>query len=282
MMKFISTFYALISLTRLINVIITFCSVIVAVLLCIPNLVISGNYLLAALAASSTVAAGNVINDVFDINEDSVNKPEKPLPSGKVSRTEAVYFYFILLLIAVVAAFSINWKVLSIVLLSNILLLSYSIVIKNIPLLGNLVISFLTGFVFIYGGIIAGNIRAAVIPAGFAFILNLSREVIKTIEDIPGDKKTGIITFPQKYGVIFSRKLISAFLILLLLLTFVPFINGIYGLEYIIIISVIVNPLLLYVIISLLETDQSLNLNKLSFILKLNMIFGLAAIYFGR
>ena len=44
----------------------------------------------------------------------------------------------------------------------------------------------------------------------------------------------------------------------------------------------IVNPALVYVLVSIFKNDSSGNLNKLSFILKLDMIFGLSAIYLGK
>jgi geranylgeranylglycerol-phosphate geranylgeranyltransferase len=280
-MNFISKSYALISLTRFLNVLITFCSVIVAVIICGHELIIPGKYLLAALSASLSAAAGYVINDFFDLQADLINKPERPLPSGKVSKKAAVVFYLVLLLLSMFSAYIINWIVFLIVFLTDVLLFLYSSGLKRIPLLGNLVISFLTGFVFIFGGIVAGNIYAAVIPSVFAFLLNLSREGIKTIEDIPGDKNTGIITFPQRYGVNLSKKLIAVLLIVLLLFTFVPFIRGVYGIKYLIVVMAIVNPLISYVIISLLGKEKPLKLKKLNLILKLNMIFGLAAIYLG-
>jgi geranylgeranylglycerol-phosphate geranylgeranyltransferase len=281
-MNYISKLYVLVSLTRLLNVIITFCSVIVALIICSAVFHFSEKYLMSALAASLSLAAGNVINDVFDLDTDSLNKPQRPLPSGKISKTTSVNFYILLVLFSLAAGYLVDWMVFSIVFFSSILLFLYSFGLKRIPFLGNFVISFLTGFVFIYGGIIAGNVPAAIVPAGFAFLINLAREGIKSIEDIPGDKISGIVTFPQKYGINFSRKLISAFLFLLLIFTFVPFVNGLYDIEYFIVVMVLVNPLLIYVIKSLLATNRKMNLNKLSLILKLNMIFGLTAIYFGR
>ena len=280
-MNFISKCYELLSLTRLLNVLITFCSVIVAVIICRHELIIPGKYLLAALSASLSAAAGYVINDFFDFQADLINKPERPIPSGKISKKAAVIFYLVLLLLSMIPAYIINWIVFFIVLLTDVLLFLYSSGLKRIPLLGNLVIAFLTGFVFIFGGIVADNIYAAVIPSVFAFLLNLSREGIKTIEDIPGDKNTGIITFPQKYGINLSKKLIAVLLIVLLLFTFIPFIRGIYGIKYFVVVMVIVNPLILYVIISILRKKNQLKLKKLNLILKLNMIFGLAAIYLG-
>ncbi len=281
-MNILSRIYGLINLVRIGNVLITFLSVIAAIIICSRITFVNEIVLLAALSASLTAGAGNVINDIWDYETDSINKPDRPLPSGKVTKKAALNLYFSLILISLVSAEVLGWVVLGIVILAHLLLLIYSIGLKKIPLLGNFVVSFLTGFVFIFGGLLVGNIQAALIPAVFAFLINFAREGIKTMEDIPGDKSAGITTFPQLYGMDFSRKLVSAFLLLLLLFTFVPFLKGYYGIEYFLIIMAVVDPLLVYVVKSLLENKPALNLNQLSFLLKLNMIFGLTAIYFGR
>ena len=38
--------------------------------------------------------AGNAINDYFDIRIDSINRPERPIPSGRVKLKEALYFSY--------------------------------------------------------------------------------------------------------------------------------------------------------------------------------------------
>lgn len=281
-MNYLKKVSAFISLIRTGNVFITFISVIVSVIICSDLSAINREIILAALCAALVTAAGNVINDIWDYEADLINKPERPIPSGRIQKKSALHFYYSIILLSIFIGMSFNLIILSIIILSHLLLVIYTTGLKKIPLLGNMIVSFLTGFVFIYGGLLAGNIKAAIIPSVFALLINLSREGIKTMEDIPGDESTGTITFPQKYGTTFTGKLISAFLVLLLLFTFVPFINGLYGIEYFIIIMVAVNPLLVYVIKSLLEDRETVNLNRLSFILKLNMIFGLAAIYLGR
>jgi geranylgeranylglycerol-phosphate geranylgeranyltransferase len=281
-MKFISKVYAYIELIRIINVIITFISVIVAVIISSDISSVNGTIILAAVCAAIVTAAGNVINDLWDIETDAVNKPDRPLPSEKITRKEALNFYFSLILLSIIISMSLSLIVFAIIILAHLLLLLYTTGLKKISFLGNFVISFLTGFVFIYGGLLTGNVNAAIIPASFALLINLSREGIKTIEDMPGDSRSGIITVPQKYGINFTRKLTSAFLVLLLVFTFVPFINGIYNIEYFIIVMAAVNPLLVYVIKNLLETSKIPDLRKLSFILKINMIVGLTAIYFGK
>ncbi len=126
------------------------------------------------------------------------------------------------------------------------------------------------------------NYKAAIIPAVFAFLINLIRELLKDIEDIPGDNKLGIKTLPLKVGIQKTKHyllIISAFLILC---TFYPFITAQYKIEYFIFVMIVVNPILVYVVKSLFKDDSARNLNKLSFILKLNMIFGLTAIFLGK
>lgn len=281
-MDFILKAYAYIELTRIINVLITFFSVIVAVIISSDISAANEVVILAAVCAALVTAAGNIINDIWDFETDTINKPGRPLPSGKITRKEALNFYFSLILLSIIISMYLNLIVFAIIILAHLLLLLYTTGLKKITFLGNFVISFLTGFVFIFGGLLTGNVNSAVIPAAFAFLINLSREWIKTIEDMPGDSRAGVTTLPLKYGINFTRKLTSVFLVLLLVFTFVPFVNGIYSIEYFVIIMAAVNPLLVYVIKNLLETSKMPDLKKLSFILKLNMIAGLTAIYFGK
>lgn len=281
-MKYLAKVYSLISMTRIVNVLITFISVIVAVVICSDLSSVNGMMILSAVSAALVAAAGNVFNDIWDYEVDEVNRPERAIPSGKVTRKEALNFYFSLVLISLMISIYLSIIIFSVIILAHLLLVLYTTGLKKIPLLGNFIISFLTGFVFIYGGLLTGNIRAAIIPSVFALLINLAREGIKTIEDIPGDSKSGITTLPQKYGINTARKIISAFLVLLLLFTFVPFMNGFYGIEYLVIVMALINPLLVYVIKNLLETNKMPDLNKLSLILKVNMILGLTAIYLGR
>ena len=44
--------------------------------------------------------AGNAINDYFDIKIDSINRPERPIPSGRVKAKEAFYFSYLLFALA--------------------------------------------------------------------------------------------------------------------------------------------------------------------------------------
>lgn len=281
-MKFSSRLYSFIKIMRPVNAAITFFTVVVAAVICIDGPYIAPKIFFAALSAALTAAAGNVINDIFDIEIDRINRPDRPLPSGDLKISQALGFYAALVLFSIFMSSLINLAALVIEVATTILLFLYSILLKKKPLTGNLLVSFLTGLAFIYGGVAVGNWSYALIPAIFAFLINLLRELVKDMEDVEGDSAKGAVTFPGKYGFIAAKKIIAITSFILILATLYPFIFRIYRIEYFVVVMAVVNPVIVYFLKSLFADDSRANLNKLSFILKLNMVFGLIAIYLGK
>lgn len=272
---------ATIKLIRPVNFFITFISVIVSSLICVPNDFPDLNIFLAAFAASFTLASGNIINDIIDLEIDKINKPERPLPSEKITVNQSYVLYVSFISTTILISFLLNDMALIIVLFSIVLLFFYSKYLTRIPLIGNITVAFLTGLVFVFGGVIVGNPIAAIVPAIFAFLINLVREIVKDMEDVEGDNKVGVLTFPIKYGVNKSKVVILILSLVLISFTFYPFIAQLYKVEYFVIVMVIVNPVLVYCL-KILFKDHSYNyLNKISNLLKLDMIIGLIAIYLG-
>jgi geranylgeranylglycerol-phosphate geranylgeranyltransferase len=273
---------ALIIISRPINLLITFLVIIVA---CIIS--IKGDYsvlkvFFAGLTGALTASAGNVINDYFDINIDKVNRPHRVLPKGELTLREALVSYIFLFFVSLLLSIFISLIALLEVFFASALLFLYSYKIKKIPLLGNFVVAFLTGFAFIYGGMAVDNSKAAIIPALFALLINFIREIVKDMEDIEGDKQQGINSYPAIRGFKKAKMIIVFITGVLIILTVFPFINELYAIEYFIIVMVIVNPLLVYIVKSLFDDDSTKNLNKLSNLLKLNMVIGLTAIFLGK
>jgi len=227
------------------------------------------------------MASGNIINDIYDIDIDRVNKPSRPLPSEKISIKVAYIFYFVFIAASVFISSLLNEKAIAIVLVSILLLFLYSKYLKRIPLVGNITVAILTGLVFIFGGVVVENPAAAMVPAVFAFLINLIREIVKDMEDVEGDTKAGMITFPIKSGYRKSKLFISLITISLILYTLYPFITQLYKIEYFIVVMVIVNPILVYCLKILFEDESVKNLKRISNLLKLSMVFGLIAIYIG-
>jgi len=268
-------------ITRPVNIVITIISVIVAAFISVQNYTLSFEILLAGIAASLTAASGYIINDIFDIEIDKVNRPDRPLPIGKISTKQAYIISFLFGSISLIISYLVSIPALIIVIVSHFILIIYSKYLKRIPLIGNITVAFLTGLVFIYGGVVAGNPSAAVIPAVFAFLVNLIREIVKDIQDIEGDSSAGLTTFPIKFGFQKSKALILVLTISLILYTIYPFITQIYKIEYFIIVVIVVNPVLVYSLKVLYYQHSETSLKKTSNLLKLSMVFGLIAILLG-
>ena len=263
------------------NFLITFFTGMVAVIICSKSNYFFDTAFLTGLSAALTASAGNIINDIFDIEIDKINRPDRPLASGLISKIDAVRFYIFLVILSFVISYFINLNALLIVVASNIMLILYSKYLKRIQLLGNVIVASLTGLVFIFGGVATDNLSTAIIPSIFAFLINLIREVVKDMEDVQGDGRAGIITFPIKYGNQKSKIMILIITFSLILFTGYPFVRQLYKIEYFILVMVIVNPILIYSLKSLFDSQSRKNLNKISNLLKLSMVFGLIAIYLG-
>ena len=200
------TLFAIIEITRPVNVLITFAVVIVSTIICSDEFNINTTIVLAGLSASFVAAGGNIINDIFDLEIDKINRPRRVIPSGRINKVTAKVMYITTSFVAILLAYLISSAALVIVLTTILLLYLYSLKLKQIPLLGNLAVAFCTALAFIYGGIAVGNWEGAIIPAIFALLVNFIREIVKDIEDIDGDNKNGISTFPIKYGLSYSNQ----------------------------------------------------------------------------
>jgi len=281
-MNLTSKIYSFIKITRPINVLITFSVVVVAILISQTESTDFYVILFASIAASLVTAAGNIVNDIFDIDTDKISHQDRVLVLGKISPKEAWAEYIILNSISIIISVSLSVKLMVIVLATIILLYIYSSTLKKLPLIGNLTIAFLTGLAFIYGGYAADKPMSAIVPAVFAFLINLIREIVKDMQDIVGDKSSGVITFPIKFGFQKSKILILIITFSLILYTQYPFIIKLYKIEYFMIVMVFVNPLLILCLKFLIDDKKENRLSVVSNALKLNMVFGLIAIYIGK
>ncbi|HJH31280.1 MAG TPA: geranylgeranylglycerol-phosphate geranylgeranyltransferase [Methanosarcinaceae archaeon] len=146
--------------------------------------------------------AGNSINDYFDVDIDSVNKPMRPIPSGRIGLSQALYFSLILFAAGTGLAFHINAICGFIALFNSLLLIYYAHTLKRTVLLGNLSVGYLTGSTFLFGGAVFGiaGLKALSVLFLLATFATIAREIVKDIEDIEGDKKDGANTLPIKIG----------------------------------------------------------------------------------
>ncbi len=155
----------------------------------------------AIIAVFLITGAGNVINDYYDYKIDKINAPHRPIPAGRIKRKTALYFFLAINLIGLVLSFLINPYFLAIALVNAVLLTIYSWKLKPIALIGNIVVSWLAASTFIAASLLTESIPLSIlILASISFLGTLSREILKDVKDIKGDKKLGAKTLPILVG----------------------------------------------------------------------------------
>jgi geranylgeranylglycerol-phosphate geranylgeranyltransferase len=166
------------------------------------------NLLFAMIAVFLICAGGQAINDVFDAEIDAKINKTKPIPSGKIKKTNAMTLSIILFIIGIFFSSLINFDALIIAIIFAILLFIYASILYKTKYLGNIVVAMGTAFTFIFGAASAGNISLLLIVfAMSAFFANMAREITKDFEDIKKDKG-----FKKTLPMI-SKKLAKGFVI---------------------------------------------------------------------
>lgn len=245
-------------------------AVIAVLLVALINGDFNFNVLLAALAVFMATGAGNAVNDYFDHKIDAINKPQRPIPSGRISLKNAGIYSAAIFIVATVIGFYIGVLPGMIVLLSSLLMIWYAYSLKRKCLIGNFSISFLTGLCFVFGGIVVGHIYVSLVLGFYAFLMTIAREIVKDMEDVEGDKEEGSTTLPITHGKKTSSILAAFFMVFASLTSPILYFMGIFSLSYLIVlIAAIV--VFLSCAVSILRDTSVENTAKVSKKLKIGM-----------
>lgn len=247
---------------------------VMAVIAILLMMIISGNFTFAPILAAFVVfvvtGAGNVINDYFDYKIDAINKPKRPIPSGRISRKNAGIYSISLFIIGIIVAFYTSFLLGMIAFLSSLLMIYYAYSLKKKALIGNFSISLLTGLCFVFGGIAVGEIIISIYLGVYAFLMTMAREIVKDMEDVEGDKEEGATTFPIIYGMKRSAILAAAFMIIASVTSPVLYFIGIFNMLYLVVLFVAI---ILFLIgaVSILKDQSVENSAKVSKRIKIGM-----------
>jgi geranylgeranylglycerol-phosphate geranylgeranyltransferase len=160
-----------------------------------------GRVLTAMASAALVGGAANAVNDVYDLEIDRVNRPDRPLPSGAVPVRAAWGLWATLSLLGVALGARVSPLHGGVALASAALLWAYSARLKRAPGWGNLAVAVVLALAIVYGGLApGGGLGAAWLGAAFAFLTTLAREAVKDVEDASGDAAGGARTLPLVWG----------------------------------------------------------------------------------
>lgn len=147
----------------------------------------------APLAAFLVAGFGNVLNDLRDAALDAKAHPSRPLPSGRIRRGDAQAWAALLLLAGLFEAWvAAGVATLAFALLNALLLTAYESWLKRVGLPGNLLVALLVASTFAFGAVAAqvppASWGALWLLMALAFLANVSREVLKDVEDLDADR----------------------------------------------------------------------------------------------
>ncbi len=244
--------------------------------------------ILAMITVFFETAAGNVINDYFDYKIDLINKPERPLPSGRISLKNGRNYAYLLFLAGTICGFLIsfltdNWIPFGIVLLADVILYLYAYKLKSTPLIGNLAVGFMTGFGFVFGGFSINNpdiIMTSIFLGFFAFVMTTAREIVKDIEDMEGDEADGARTLPLMIGERIPAFISAILIVIDSALCPLLYFQHIFGIYYLVVIAVAVI-LFLYSAVLIIKSQERETAAKVSKYLKIGMLIAFVAFVAG-
>lgn len=253
------------------------------------------------IAATVLIAAGGyVINDIFDQETDLENHPKKTIIGNSISESKAYIIYASLTITGVLCGFILansveksNFAVIFVLIAT--LLYFYASTLKQIAVVGNVIVATLLAFSVIIIGIFDIvpntfdiNRKQMMLAfsilfdyAKFAFIINLVREIIKDIEDIKGDKLHEMRTLPILIGVDKTNKI--AFLLLLLPVLYLLYYVKIYlfesNLYYAVFyaIALVIAPIIIC-LVKIWNAKEKSDYTQISSFLKWIIFFGILSI----
>ena len=270
-----------------------------------PAFAIEG-FVLLVFSTVFIAAGGYVINDFFDVRIDTINKPERMILTKRIPLKRATTFHMILTTAGILCGLGASYYAGSLKLVGfhgaiAALLWFYSSKYKHSLIIGNLVIAALSATVILvvwlfefyalknqaesFSAIVplfpALN-RLVLIYSGFAFLIHLSREIIKDCIDIQGDRAYNCRSIPITIGVQKTKFLLCGIVSItsILLLVFLPDYHSAYSLFSIAYVVIFILIPLLLVIRNLFKEPLRKSFDNSENLLKFAMISGTANLLF--
>jgi geranylgeranylglycerol-phosphate geranylgeranyltransferase len=251
-----------------------------------------------AASAFAAAAGANAFNDWHDREADSLNRPGRPIPSGRATPRAAMVVAVVAYAAALALAVPVGGAAVGLAFSWVVLTVLYSQSLSRVPLLGNAVVALVAASPFIMGGISqlgvpprtapAGaavlvprtGVALSAVPAGLAFLAHLAREVVKDGEDRAGDARVGARTFAVLFGESGALALARFVVVILMVAALLPYGVGIYGPLYLAVV-VLIEGILAWRFVLARRDASTAGFTRLSRTLKVVMALGLVAVVLG-
>jgi geranylgeranylglycerol-phosphate geranylgeranyltransferase len=231
--------------------------------------------------AALLTAAGNVVNDYFDVETDRINKPFRPLPSSQLSMSVAACWAATLVIVGVVLSLSLGAVMALIAAAMAVLLYIYARFLKQSFLIGNAVVSVMSAMTVVYGGMAVNHVALTLVPAVLILLFMFCREILKTVEDYEGDRLGKMRTVAVILGKTGALLMFSGLAIMVVLLSWLPWLLGYVSAVYLLIVVPAVNAVLLTASFMALRQPSRRNIRMILAATKADWILWVVAMFIG-
>jgi geranylgeranylglycerol-phosphate geranylgeranyltransferase len=148
----------------------------------------------AGLSCFLLTASSFTLNDYVDYEVDFINTPQRPIPSGRMTRNEALRYGIILGIVGLVTTILLNPVAVIVGLTVYALTIFYTLKVKVYGFIGNIIVAFSIASYFLFGYLTISNyINPKIIGIlVICFFYVLGGEVAQSIADAEGDKLRGV------------------------------------------------------------------------------------------
>ncbi len=251
------------------------------------------DFIILTISILLITMGGYLINDIYDIESDKINKPDKVYITKIISIKNGQFLYFLTsitgLILGLYLSVNKNLNHLSgYFIVTVIILFVYTKILKKLPLIGNVIVALLVSlpiflvYEFDHSMIsikdIFDNLFLSIIIFFyllFAFLTTLIREIIKDLQDIKGDNKLKLKTLPIMIGKKRTINFLIFLSFLLQLLLLMVLIDSFKNDQYLILFFLITLSLLVaYLIYKLRVPFKNNQYQLLSSLMKIIMLVG--------
>jgi geranylgeranylglycerol-phosphate geranylgeranyltransferase len=239
------------------------------------------NITLASIVTMLVSSSANAWNDYLDIEIDKINQPQRPLPSGMVSKRVVVGFAIVTAIVSVILAAYINLPSFVIAVVVNVLLFVYSWKLKSTVLLGNATVALISALSAIFGGVAAGNVKPTLWLAVIIYSAIMGREVLKTLADYEGDLRQKCRTVSTVWGRRPARIVFYVLALITVGMMLLPYLFRVYQPIYAYMVVFGVYPVILYILIKVSRERTGAQLERLSQLMKYDFLIWFLAVILG-
>lgn len=170
-------------------------------------------------------ATALILNDYFDYEIDKINSPERPLPSGMVTKRDVVWLSSVVAILGFALSLMISKIALLVAIIVWIIGFLYNWRFKRFGLIGNIMVCFSVGMTFIFGGIATGNVFDKVVWwfAVLTMLFDLGEEIAADAMDMKGDRHAGSRSIAIVWGQQKALKLSGALFLIVIGISIIPF-----------------------------------------------------------